>query len=252
MNLTDKEKVIAILKGFETRDTKPLIYINPEVYIQHNLSFGDGLNGLKTLITNYPDGVKVNVPRVFQDGNYVFVNWEYYKTSWRVGFDIFRFDKGLIVEHWDNLQERQPLNSGGHSMIDGSTVICDREKTDRNKKIAKYIVNESFINRHFEKLPLYFVDNYIEHNPSLSDNIDAFIDEFQKLQNGTPIMKYSDIHHVLGEGNFVLVASEGQYLGHPAGFFDLFRLEKAKVAEHWITIEEIPPVENRKNKNEKF
>lgn len=30
MNLTDKEKVVEVLKGFETRDTRPLRYPNPE------------------------------------------------------------------------------------------------------------------------------------------------------------------------------------------------------------------------------
>lgn len=49
------------------------------------------------------------------------VHSEYYFTSARIGFDIFRFEDGKIVEHWDNLQAKQPLNPSDHSMIDGET-----------------------------------------------------------------------------------------------------------------------------------
>ncbi len=137
-------------------------------------------------------------------------------------------------------------------MIDGSIAINDRDKTEANKDFAKQVVNEILINHHFEKLASYFVENYREHNPLLPDNLSALTEALQEQQGGRAIMQYSSIHLVLGEGNFVLVASEGQFKGHPAGFYDMFRIEKEKVVEHWITIEEIPPVENRKNKNEKF
>jgi predicted SnoaL-like aldol condensation-catalyzing enzyme len=103
VDLTDKEKVVALLNSFATKDTQALQCLNPEIYVQHNLKIADGASGIKTLITNLPDGAKVNVSRVFQDGKYVFVHSEYYTSSHRIGFDIFRFDNGLIVEHWDNL-----------------------------------------------------------------------------------------------------------------------------------------------------
>jgi predicted SnoaL-like aldol condensation-catalyzing enzyme len=43
--------------------------------------------------------------RVFQDGDFVFAHTEYDFFGPKIGFDIFRFEKGLIVEPWDNLQE---------------------------------------------------------------------------------------------------------------------------------------------------
>jgi predicted SnoaL-like aldol condensation-catalyzing enzyme len=57
---------------------------------------------------------------------------------------------------------------------------------------------------------------------------------------------------VLGEGNFVLVVSEGSFGGRHTSFYDLFRLEKGKIAEHWDTIDSIPPREQWKNSNGKF
>jgi len=65
-------------------------------------------------------------------------------------------------------------------------------------------------------------------------------------------MKFNKIRKVLGEGNFVLVASEGTMGGRSTSFYDLFRVENGKVAEHWDTIETIPPKEEWKNNNGKF
>ncbi|WP_460943955.1 nuclear transport factor 2 family protein [Spirosoma daeguense] len=53
-------------------------------------------------------------------------------------------------------------------------------------------------------------------------------------------MKYDKIHYVLGEGNFILALSEGTSGGKETSFYDLFRVENGKIAEHWDTIETIP------------
>ena len=65
-------------------------------------------------------------------------------------------------------------------------------------------------------------------------------------------MKYDQVHKVLGEGNFVLVASEGALGDQHTAFYDLFRVENGKIAEHWDTIEAIPPKSEWKNNNGKF
>ena len=44
---------------------------------------------------------------------------------------------------------------------------------------------------------------------------------------------YHRVHRVLAEGNFVLCLSEGNYRGDHTAFYDLFRLAKGKVVEHW-------------------
>jgi hypothetical protein len=42
-------------------------------------------------------------------------------------------------------------------------------------------------------------------------------------------------------GNFVLVASEGRFVGEATSFYEVFRVENGKIAEHWHTIEAIAP-----------
>src|SRR5258706_8853787 len=65
-------------------------------------------------------------------------------------------------------------------------------------------------------------------------------------------LKIDKIHRVLGEGNFVLVVSEGHFGKDHDAFYDLFRIENSKIAEHWDVIEPIPAKENWKNNNGKF
>jgi len=65
-------------------------------------------------------------------------------------------------------------------------------------------------------------------------------------------MVYEKNHIVLGEGNFVLAVSEGQFGGEHTSFYDLFRLENGKIVEHWDIIETILPETEHKNTNGKF
>ena len=65
-------------------------------------------------------------------------------------------------------------------------------------------------------------------------------------------MKYDTIHKVIGEGNFVLVVSEGSFASRPTSFYDLFRVANYKIAEHWDVMETILPKEEWKNNNSKF
>jgi len=65
-------------------------------------------------------------------------------------------------------------------------------------------------------------------------------------------MTFDKIHRALGEGNFVLVASEGTLGDRPTFFYDLFRVENGKITEHWDVIESLIPKEQWKNTNGKF
>ena len=131
-----KQQVIDLLKSLETRDPVPFAYVNPNKYIQHNLQVGPGPAGVAALIKNMPPDASVNTIRVFEDGDYVFAHTEYNFFGPRIGFDIFRFEDGLIVEHWDNLQETATEPSpSGHTMIDGPTVASDLDKTEANKAL---------------------------------------------------------------------------------------------------------------------
>ena len=50
----------------------------------------------------------------------------------------------------------------------------------------------------------------------------------------------------------MLVAATGSIADEPVAYYDLFRVEKSKIAEHWDVIENIPPSDQFKNRNGKF
>jgi len=249
-----KQQVVAVLKAIETGAAESLAIINPDKYIQHNLAAADGLAGLGALLAALPKGsARVNTARVFEDGDYVFAHTDYNFFGPKIGFDIFRFENGKIVEHWDNLQETARPNPSGHSMIDGPTEPRDMDKTYANKELVRAFVDDILVNGRMEKLAGYLDgDEYIQHNPQIADNLSGLGSALQAMAARGITMKYDRVRKVLGEGNFVLVVSAGAFGGKQTSFYDLFRVENGKIAEHWDTIETIPPREQWKNVNGKF
>lgn len=250
-----KAQVVALLKAIETGESAPVAIINPDKYIQHNLGGADGLAGFAALLKALPkDSAKVNTVRVFQDGDFVFAHTDYNFFGPKIGFDVFRFENGKIVEHWDNLQETAAKpNPSGRSMIDGPNAVKDLDKTTVNKKLVSAFVDDVLVNGRMDRLAGYFDgDKYYQHNPQIADGLSGLGDALQAMAKAGVTMKYAKVHKVLGEGNFVLVLSEGEFAGKPSAFYDLFRVENAKIVEHWDTIETIPPRAEWKNSNGKF
>ena len=143
MELTNKEKAVALIESLQTGAQEPIGYINPTKYIQHNLAVGDGLAGFGEVVKNAPpDGFKAKVVRAFEDGDFVFLHTEYDFFGPKAGFDVFRFEDGKIVEHWDNLAEITPPNPSGRTQLDGATEITDLDKTEANKATVKAFVTD--------------------------------------------------------------------------------------------------------------
>lgn len=252
--MTNKQKVLALLKSIETGETGPVAAINPEKYIQHNLGAADGLAGFRALLQALPAGsARVNTVRVFQDGDYVFAHTDYNVFGPKIGFDIFRFENGRIVEHWDNLQTTAGPNPSGHTMTDGHTQPHDLDRTSANKARVRAFVGDILVSSRMDSLPAYFDgDRYVQHNPQIADGLSGLGAALHAMAAQGVTLRYERIHQVLGEGDFVLVVSEGSLGGAPTSFYDLFRVESGKIAEHWDTIEPIPPRSEWQNQNGKF
>lgn len=251
---TQEQQVVDLLKAIETGAAEPVAVINPEHYTQHNLGAADGLAGFGALLAALPpNSAKVNTFRVFEDGDYVFAHTEYEFFGPKIGFDIFRFENGKVVEHWDNLQETAAANPSGNTMVDGPTTAADLDKTEANKALVAQFVADILVNGKFDKLAGYFDgDAYIQHNPQIANGLSGLGSALEAMAKAGITMKYDTVHKVLGEGNFVLVVSEGVFGGKPTSFYDLFRVATGKIAEHWDTLETIPPQAEWKNQNGKF
>lgn len=255
MELTNKEKVVALLNSFNTGDQTPITYINPEKYIQHNLAVGEGLAGFGEVMKHAPEGgFKAKVVRAFEDGDFVFTHTEYDFFGPKAGFDVFRFEDGKIVEHWDNLTEITPANPSGRTQFDGTTDITDLDKTEANKKIAQGFVNDVLLNGQTDKLATYInPTSYLQHNSGVADGLDGLGAALKYFAENGLVMEYTKLHKVMGEGNFVLTLSEGKFgKGDYVAFYDLFRIENKQIVEHWDVIQPIPAQAEWKNQNGKF
>ena len=141
----------------------------------------------------------MNTVRAFEDAEYVFAHTEYNFFGPKIGFDIFRFENGKIVEHWDNLQETPDTpNPSGHTMTDGDTKISDLDKTRENKLLVTNFVQDILVDGKIGKLSHYFRgDNYIQHNPAIADNLSGLGNTLAELSKIGIYLKYSKIHRVL-------------------------------------------------------
>lgn len=254
MSISNKEKAVALLNSLNTGDQTPISYINPEKYIQHNLAVGDGLAGFGAVVAAAPPGgFKAKVVRAFEDGDFVFTHTEYDFFGPKIGFDVFRFEEGLIVEHWDNLQEIVTETASGRTQIDGPTESTDLAKTADNKTFVEGFINDILMGGQPDKITDYVsTEQYAQHNPGVKDGLAGLGEAIEALNKAGMPMEYHKTHFILGEGNFVLTGSEGKFMNKAVAFYDLFRIENGKIVEHWDTVEEIPERAAWKNENGKF
>ena len=254
MTATKKDQIRALLKSIETGDPHPIAVVNEAKYIQHNPQTYEGSEGLAALFQRLSKASpRVNIVRAFEDGDFVFAHTEYDFASRKIGFEVFRFEDGQAVEHWDNIQERHGPNQSGRIMVDGPTEAVDFDLTERNRALVKSFVEVLLIDGQLDRLVDFVdADTYADHNPRLGDGVALLRSALEAKDKGRRRIDYRRIHRILAEGSFVLCVSEGNYGGDHSAFYDLFRLTKGKVVEHWDTTEKIAPRSEWKNDNGKF
>lgn len=254
MKLSNKQKAITLLESLSTKDTTAVEnFVSDKQYTQHNSNAADGKEFFKGFVSS---GLitKAIVVRSFQDGDYVVAHMDYNFFGSKVAFDVLRFENGQVVEHWDNLVVKSDKPSpSGHTQLDGPTTIIDLDKTDANKALIRDFVNTILIGQKYDQSGRFFDgDNYIQHNTQVPDGVSGFGKAVKAMAEQGVFMIYAKNHKILGQGNFVLAMSVGTFGGKPTAFYDLFRVENGKIAEHWDVIETISDSANAKNKNGKF
>ena len=259
-SMTRTEKALALIRTFATGDTETAARLLDENYIQHNLAYGTGeaaFLGSVEYLASAPVKTTVNNIRAFEDGDYVFLQtvYNFAGAGEQVAFDIFRFDEdGEIAEHWDNLAPLadQP-NPSGRTQIDGAMEITDLDKTEENRQLVKNFLYDVMQGNNPDKTADYFDgDAYLQHNTAIADGVSGLNAALSALAQQGIQMIYDETHMVLAQGNYVLAVSEGTYGGAPTSYYDLWRVENGKIAEHWDVMETIADPSTWQNDNGKF
>ncbi len=220
---------------------------NPD-YIQHNPFIPTGLEPfIEMLPVLAQAGTTAENIRMFEDGNYVFMH-----NIWRnaapfgademVSFDIIRLDEnGRVAEHWDALQPLVTETASGRTQTDGPTEATDLDQTEANKALAVALIEDVLMGRDPARISDYIsADSYAQHNPMIADGLEGIMAAVETLTAQNNMFVYTEIHAVLGEGNFVLTVSEGEWSGQTHAFYDLFRMEDGRIVEHWDVIQPVP------------
>ncbi len=92
-------------------------------YIQHNPAFPNGPEPLIGLATNPLPNFSYEIGNVIAEGNLVAVHFRVtgFGPKPMMGVDILRIEDGLIVEHWDVLQEEVTETASGNPMFTPAT-----------------------------------------------------------------------------------------------------------------------------------
>ena len=257
--MTNTQKALELINTFATGDTETAASLLAEGYIQHNLAYGTGRDafvGSVAYLAAAPVKTTVKNIRAFSDGDKVFLQtiYNFAGAGEQVAFDIVRFDdSGKIAEHWDNLAALAAPNPSGHTQTDGTMAITDLDKTEENRKLVKNFLYDVMQGNHPEKTPDYFDgDTYIQHNTGIADGLSGLGAALAALAQQGIQMIYTTVHQVLAQGNFVLAVSEGTFGGAPTAYYDLWRVENGKIAEHWDVMETIADKSTWANDNGKF
>lgn len=104
-----------------------------------------------------------------------------------------------------------------------------------------------------DKLTSYFEgDTYIQHNTGIADGLSGLSAALEALGKQGIQMIYDKTYQVLADGNYGLAVSEGSFGGAHTSYYDLFRVENGKIAEHWDVMETIADKSTWQNQNGKF
>jgi predicted SnoaL-like aldol condensation-catalyzing enzyme len=109
-SLKNKNRAI-VLEAFNTlfnrRDYPAAESFWSPDYIQHSAHIEPGRDGLFNLVKRLPPTLKYEPGKIVADGEFVIVHGRFsgfQAVSW-IAADILRIKDGLLVEHWDVIQD---------------------------------------------------------------------------------------------------------------------------------------------------
>jgi predicted SnoaL-like aldol condensation-catalyzing enzyme len=118
--------------------------------------------------------------------------------------------------------------ASGNGETDGPADVTRPQQGARNGRLIGYLIDTILVGRKHDRLKHFFVANLIQHDPLVDNGVKALAAAWQ-----APGTAYEHRHLTLADGEFVLTVSTGTVRHAPRVFYDLFRVDRGMVVEHW-------------------
>ena len=130
---TEVEKALTFIHGIAARDAALATrHLHPARYVEHDPRVGDGIGGVRAYIEDLSQNQGgLEVVRTLQDGAFVVTQAHGEVLGRNEFFDVFRFEGGLIVEHWAFRAPGGHPNRSGHTQVDGPRKLFTRAGANR-------------------------------------------------------------------------------------------------------------------------
>ncbi len=177
----------------------------------------------------------------------------HYKTQDEVVFLFFELnEKQKVISKKDQRCAYQgiiPYNS--RSQIDGWEEVTDLDETNNNINHAKaFIENVLMIGASKTRNIMgdyISSEKYFQHNydNKIGDGLNELLGSVDRMLTYGSDLQYDKNLELIGQGNFVFSISQQYWLNPKTNqketweYWDLFRLEKGKLVEHWDIIKQI-------------
>lgn len=126
--------------------------------------------------------------------------------------------------------------------VHGPLLASTNPHLAANKRLVYDFWREVLDAGHLELAGKYLSEDYIQHNPTVPTGRAGFVAHFSKFTHPSgirPDVKASLVS-IVAEGDLVIVASVAEipdpdHVGkkYTTTWFDMFRIEHGKIAEHW-------------------
>jgi predicted SnoaL-like aldol condensation-catalyzing enzyme len=245
----------ALLSGADLRQLGQ--YFAPNLIV-HDPAMAGGrtgmVNAIDSLRRSLP-GHTLTVKHVLADRDLVLVHSHVSKTpanemSGFIRLDIYRLDRGLVVEHWKLGAEAPTASASGNSAFSdlyrysGPAPALSRERIETNRLLAKAASEEVFGKQNFGLLDRLWGANYIQHNPWVGNGRAALQGVIQYIS--VPGKSYRVTHSLADRDLTAVCAHTVAPGGNPDNEFegtmvcDLYRVANLELVEHWDVYQGIP------------
>jgi predicted SnoaL-like aldol condensation-catalyzing enzyme len=115
-------------------------------------------------------------------------------------------------------------------------------KLAANKRLVYDFWREVLEAGHMELAEKYMAESYIQHNPTVPTGRAAFVDFFSKALKPKPIEAQikTPLVAIVADGDLVVLCFASKHTDpkdptkkYTTSWFDMFRVENGKIAEHW-------------------